>query len=107
MFSESLCLYVWKFQYNILLKNLNSKLPLNDLLVFKLSSPFWGKQYFKYPKKVSGPFISCKADILVLKLFLVLLWGTILNDKKEVGYSELEKGEKKDALIVKKCNNKR
>ena len=42
------------------------------MLVFKLSFPLWGKQYFKYPKK---------------------LWGTILNDKK-VGYSELEKGEK-------------
>ena len=42
MFSEFLCLYVWKFQYNILLKNLKSKLPFKVRII---SCDFWGDNF--------------------------------------------------------------
>ena len=72
------------------------------MLVLNLSSPFWGKQNFKYPKKLSGPFISYKADVLVLKLFLVFFL-TILNDRKRIGIFRIRKSQKKkDKLLAKK-----
>ena len=64
------------------------------MLVLNLLSPFWGKQNFKYPKKIIRAFYFLQGWCPCVKIISCGFFWQFWTIEKELGYSELENGRK-------------